>query len=155
MAPKYVIEVFVEAELLVNITKHVLVPTHQVIPLPSPAPRPPTIGRNTGPAVVLRSQLAAVLLLAHRVVVGMHGGAGAAQVLAAAEKQALLERYRVKDTQLPRIQFNDPVARYYGMSRGQVLPPPFSAPVFAQTTPHTLVSICMPGNVCHSCQEWQ
>jgi len=37
------------------------------------------------------------------------------------EKQALLKRYRVKESQLPKIQINDPVSRHYGLSRGQVL----------------------------------
>mmetsp|Transcript_26711 Transcript_26711/g.34811 ORF Transcript_26711/g.34811 Transcript_26711/m.34811 type:complete len:235 (+) Transcript_26711:189-893(+) len=65
------IEHFKEAELLVDITEHQLVPEHQVL-MPN-------------------------------------------------EKTELLKRYRLKEMQLPRIQPNDPVARYYGMKRGNVV----------------------------------
>jgi DNA-directed RNA polymerase I, II, and III subunit RPABC1 len=65
------IEHFKEAELLVDITEHTLVPEHIVL------------SQN--------------------------------------EKAELLKRYRLKEMQLPRIQPNDPVARYYGMKRGNVV----------------------------------
>ncbi|KAI9674231.1 MAG: DNA-directed RNA polymerases II 24 kDa polypeptide (RNA polymerase II subunit 5) [Caeruleum heppii] len=42
-------------------------------------------------------------------------------LLSEEEKARLLDRYRLRDAQLPRIQAADPVAKYLGLRRGQVV----------------------------------
>jgi len=66
-----IMEQFTEEEMLVNITKHNLVPKHII--------------------------------------------------LSQDEKEAVLQKYKLKETQLPRMQLTDPVARYFGLQRGQVV----------------------------------
>jgi len=68
---KYYFETFKEAELLVNITEHVLVPKH--VPL------------------------------------------------TAEQIDELIKRYNLRKQQLPRMQVTDPIARYYGLKRGDVV----------------------------------
>eukprot|EP01147_Barroeca_monosierra_P010354 gene10354-2489_t len=64
------VQVFDVTELIVNITRHELVPKH----------------------IILTKE----------------------------EKLALLEKYHLKEQQLPRMKMSDPVARYLGLKRGQV-----------------------------------
>ena len=42
-------------------------------------------------------------------------------LLSEEEKQVLLKRYKIKSSQLPKILITDPVARYLGLKRGQVV----------------------------------
>lgn len=71
LGPEYVMEDFLESEMLINITEHELVPQH-------------------------------ILLTVE-------------------EKEELFSRYKLKESQLMKMLTTDPVARYYGFKRGQVI----------------------------------
>jgi len=71
VAPEYIVEDFLESEMLINITEHELVPQHILLTIE--------------------------------------------------EKEELFSRYRLKESQLMKMLTTDPVARYYGYKRGQVI----------------------------------
>ena len=78
-----------QAELMVNITEHELVPKHEV--------------------------------------------------LSRTEKAALIERYKLKEQQLPRIKITDPVAKYYWMTRGQIVKITRRSPTAARYVTYRIV----------------
>ena len=71
VGPTFIIEDFLESEMLINITEHELVPQH----------------------ILLNTE----------------------------EKEELFSRYKLKENQLMKMLATDPVARYYGYKRGQVI----------------------------------
>lgn len=71
LAPAFILEDFLESEMLINITEHDLVPQH----------------------ILLTTE----------------------------EKEELFARYKLKENQLMKMLATDPVARYYGYKRGQVI----------------------------------
>ncbi|KAJ1509757.1 DNA-directed RNA polymerases I, II, and III subunit RPABC1 [Coelomomyces lativittatus] len=56
-----------------------------------------------------------IVNITHHVLVPKH------QTMTQKEKKILLERYRAKESQLPRILSTDPVAEYLGLKRGEVV----------------------------------
>ena len=42
-------------------------------------------------------------------------------VLTEDEKKQVLKRYNLKESQLPRMMIDDPISRYFGLSRGHVV----------------------------------
>ena len=42
------------------------------------------------------------------------------EVLSIDKKQELLKKYKIKEHQLPKISTDDPIAKYFGMKKGQV-----------------------------------
>eukprot|EP00941_MAST-03F_sp_MAST-3F-sp1_P003501 g3501.t1 len=43
------------------------------------------------------------------------------EVMTEAEKQTLLKRYKLSENQLPRMQKTDPITRYFGLRKGQLV----------------------------------
>lgn len=70
-SPENNLELFLESELVTNVTEHVFVPKHTL--------------------------------------------------LSSSEKINLLQKYRVSESHLPKIHSSDPVARYYGFKKGDIV----------------------------------
>ncbi len=105
---------FQELELLINITRHVLVPKHMLL---DATEKKTLLDRY--------ADILAIILLHDLPFSFVHCRLSdwlwLHTLLLCFSLNMCCYRYKVRDTQLPRIQHSDPVARYYGMQRGQVV----------------------------------
>ncbi|GAU42946.1 hypothetical protein TSUD_142830 [Trifolium subterraneum] len=104
------LEVFLEADLIVNITRHERVPEHQVL---TNAEKKALLKRFSIPAICLSWNLLKLMTRPEK-----PPGTGAILICSAAH---LTATGSLRAATLPRILINDPIARYYGLNRGQVV----------------------------------
>jgi len=126
MQGKQVMEVFTEAELLVNITKHMLVPSHRIL---SPEEKATLLARYK----VKESQLPRIQVGGGCLMLGARARGGWAAACATGTPPprvapifvptaAPTSPHRTPPPTPPHApQLSDPVARYYGLQRGQVV----------------------------------
>lgn len=106
------VQIFEQAELVVNVTEHIVSPAARAASATADrrgsrcVPLPPSSFSRHGPTPVSFAPLAQL--------VPKH------ELLSEDEKVELLKRYKLKAQQLPRMKVTDPVAKYYGLFRGQV-----------------------------------
>lgn len=93
-----------------NVWKAILVVQHSVTPFASQELRK----LSSQFAIEVFTDAELMFNVSHHMWVPPHS------VLSKAQKREVLEKLRCKESQLPRILTTDPVARYYGLKRGQV-----------------------------------
>lgn len=74
-----------------------------------------TLSQVTGKNIEIFAESKLLVNITEHVLVPKH------QVLTDDEKSKVLERYKLKPSQLPRMKVDDPIARYYGLKAGQVV----------------------------------